>query len=1386
MNDEMTIDLDSNIILNIVDQYKDVNADLTTMTTQLTLPNIPKFIDISSDVDSLMNIMKNAKESLVRNIDDIITVLNESIRVLRENDDINLIDFYNLNNDFTLAYNSDFVEKMVKNESGITLSEFIEFLNASDGMFENLYVAIKEDFINQLAVQQQVFREKEPELLDEIIESIYFKGTNTKIGTKEFEEGLDTFKKDFSKWIIALSGNDNVDILSDESLTDYQKALLLLTYGEQDELFSKINNVYQLSFNKSLTVDDAAAIDFIKNADALFTKDWTNTDIKDIVTEFNNVLELNVSYGNMAAYNVEEFLATYNVDHDQWIKYLQENHYIDSLYTKNPDITNEEIVDMTYNETFLAEIYSKYGINGLYGLINSTIEDNDIKLDDYLLNHHIFGSLASMNMFDSVYETLYVPYVNLTSNKIKLDAAKQNYSLALAKSIDVSSVTDADVLEALEYLGDNAKYLEDWQIKTYALALLENKNDSDTRYLELLDKKVYGNIINSKKGYEDALDQLRKMIVTDSTDTIPDALLATLKQMAFFGYAAAGGFYDGVLNSCKGVARLITADGVMSEDDYRQSYLIELLNTDFSMYSDYYYHRSTSDAVLMVQKNYSLNKLNKLYCDDYGNGIFDDEYLLSAKERGLSVYEMLYEMHYITQEEYIKYSIFDERKDDGNLDLYSRLADLSIFKDISKWTYNISSGVGNMAIPLALSAFVHPAAMSAWLFASVTGNERERLLVNGQSNDLESYMQAAAKGLMAVATEKLLGALTGYGAKADDMLSVFNMDSSLMTKFMATGFGQKFAKIISSQVHESIEELVENVGDHLIDFLADGTICYGDDLMQETYMTLITTFATTPLINLMGGKMQNNAYSYNNRLHLHDIGGISIEYSNNELLKFTKDGVLDYEAFLKYMVNEGRINNIVSTEGTTISPELADYINYYVHQKNSGNYDNLPNNELVELRELVGKVTDNERNIVLGTCIGVNDEIVEITYGMFLDSIDLTTGKLSVESLSTTIALMTGSKVTITPNALYKFLRNSPTDIFDHVRVGMCHNPITHEVYYSTVAELQQYGYDNIFQYMVSTGRTDGVTYSGSNIIYSRYGQVIEVDKGKLFDFISNSDFSYENFRFESEFDNLSSTELVRLICELQDYSRYLNLTEEETNILGKVDFDKMNSIINYYYGSSNVKDMLLWTRDELPKLYDVLGNLVTSDKKNNLRYTGVYFDTQEEYINYLIKNLSCTRHLAEHSGGINCNGVMYTFIGNTTKHIMLHEGNHSLGSVPNRGLNESLTESFAHRVQEDNNLIIPNYIAYKPGTTGINLLMKANIPGLCVQDFQEAYYKTHDLSNIRLTIDGIMGNGYFNNSFAPAFDLVLINNSTPEADAKRIIDDVVSNVLLQYYKQTQ
>ncbi len=368
------------------------------------------------------------------------------------------------------------------------------------------------------------------------------------------------------------------------------------------------------------------------------------------------------------------------------------------------------------------------------------------------------------------------------------------------------------------------------------------------------------------------------------------------------------GLGQGMYSSTKGVYNFFMADGKLDADDYCNIYLTNILSEDKSLYCDY--KNGDPNVLYNLGTDYHINEIDdngsKMYELLYDGGTikFTEEELDDIKASEYKVYEILYKKGKITKEEYQKYSNLYLRKDNDNyintlVNLNNNMAGMA--DDIFKGEYSLSSSVGNMVIPLALS-IVDPALMSGWTFLSVSGNQKEELLREGKENSILTFSEACCYGLAAVLSEKMLGRIHGYSNHADEIMGMFDW----MTK---TKTGTFIATMLSNSIGEVNEELFENVVGYGIKLGFEGELPSWQQVAQETWQTAYMTFLSTPLINFMGSGMRGQNYfdaATMNFIEEHEIGKLKVKYSPAELLQFTRqDGTLDNEGFMNYLLSKG-------------------------------------------------------------------------------------------------------------------------------------------------------------------------------------------------------------------------------------------------------------------------------------------------------------------------------------------------------------------------------------------------------------------------------------------------------------------------------------------------
>lgn len=823
------IDVESDVVLNLVKSYKDVNNNLETMASGCKKPDIPKCLDIGSNIDGLMGVVQNAETELSTKMLDVVGVLNDTIDELRRNDEINLVDYLFSENDMSSINKSDILA-----DFNLSYDEYITLVDNVNELFDGVYANLADNIKCNIGFSGKSFLNKTvPSTVNIMVENTYLKYSKRRVGSNEYQEGLEEFKSSFANSIFRSYEIDinNFDINKSEipkdlweSSDDYGKSLLVLSYKSvnfNQEFNNKFNLAikesgveYGSSYEYSQTLSELKSlyefynIDFDTKLEGKSGKEQVNELIKTMRTYSDNLEKSYKSLDNT------DYLQFYGYDENSWEKVLRDNGYIDDeIITK---YGKDVVLQQAFNSDFLAGIAKKDGIEKVYTMLESYYGDeSSIILDDLFKVGQWGRSLGSKLALKSTYQTLYDDisgiYDKSSKDKITLDACVSNYKMMLSSLIDTSKVTDNDVENAKNLIGANAKYLEDSELRTYASLYKENPS-----YADKLLNDTYYNIIQSGIGHDQAVikykdmtgEDKRKLLYDITGNSIISDMLGTASGLI---NAPVIGMVDGVIKSVRNVADVALADGKMDSFDYNLYYLQELLSQGGTQ------------------------------------------------------------------------------------------------NDILKLGYNLGSGVGNMAIPMALSAFISPMAMSAWIAASTFGSETEQGLRDGEEKNAQLYANAISKALVAVGSEKLLGALKGYGAKEGELLGIFNSDAKLMTKFMSSPVGKMLAYNLSNSVHETGEELFENVAGYVID-KATGKEVNISNIPAETWETIYMTMLETPLINIMGAGFQNSKYSAGNRQTEHDFNGVTATYSNNELSNFyDENGNFDRAGFIKYLTNNNRL-----------------------------------------------------------------------------------------------------------------------------------------------------------------------------------------------------------------------------------------------------------------------------------------------------------------------------------------------------------------------------------------------------------------------------------------------------------------------------------------------
>ena len=794
----------------------------------------------------------------------------------------------------------------------ITVDEYFTFLSNLDELRESSYQIPLENFKSELALRHQLFlRDTVPEIFNRMVEDAYFQTNELDVNSEKYQEGLVEFKNNFSISILTSYGvNENFDVnqsnvpayLWNDS-TDYERALYLLSYSD--------TGVARINFNKAFNIDSYEGncydfmFDYLEESKKIFDlENYEGKNIEEVIKEFQKKYQelVNEKHSFEIAPPMENLLRGLQYQEGfktKWCEAIQRMY--GEKYSR--EYTQDEIFTETYNNNEFLSLFAKDGhlYDFFYGLCDGN--ENAIYNLNYEFNRGRGNSNLSpsqfylLNSMDlSLLENIATPFNELLTKKNQIDASISNMKIGMAQNIDTSNITEEDIRLAREYFGSDWQYLDDWQKESYAAVYLYQQANRESilkeyyanpDYYENIDPDLYlrdygvasclqndvfGNIIASRKGFKEA----RSEFMTATNDVISEGIKNLTRINLYgdifqfnqsLGFNTLYGFRDGLFGSVEGVYNFFLADGKYSSSDYRKMYYQEFLTADYELYRKYL--NNDSEVLKMLE-------------DDDGN----------------KRYEVLFQNGEIDEVDYYKYSRLNELKDDTSL--IERLSSLDgkwLLTGASNLSYNLASSVGNMAIPMALSAFIGPEAMSLWTFASVTGNEREKLLKAGRENNGTTFLQAGLVGLLAVMSERMLGSLKGYGKREGDILGIFK-------NFEKYGpLKQTMASMLSNSVIETEEELFENIGNYFIKAWFENDIPSIEEIGKETWQTIYMTMLSTPLINMMGEGFQNINVNIPRTIN---INGAEIICTPGELMQLVdRDGNINNGKFVRFLEEKG-------------------------------------------------------------------------------------------------------------------------------------------------------------------------------------------------------------------------------------------------------------------------------------------------------------------------------------------------------------------------------------------------------------------------------------------------------------------------------------------------
>ena len=611
------------------------------------------------------------------------------------------------------------------------------------------------------------------------------------------------------------------------------------------------------------------------------------------------------------------------------------------------DIRNYELYKVTFNDEFLTYYAQHNGTDALRNVMVGYFRNLDYNgYNESSAEHHADVSLenapiASINL-EGWYSQITNTVQGFAADKVRIDATRRNLEMTAAENLIVDDVSESDLATVRSLYYNSSNQVDYYVVDDYETGEGHVARGTEWDILSEQEQKALAKIYKLNPEYsQDLIDGGFHNLIVDSkgharaintANDIKDGRIVGIDLDAVGSYILSGGvgLRDGLIDSVKGVARFVYADGKMDENDYYSRYILEELQ---------------------------------------------DRPELST-------------------------------------------------------IYGTFNSVGNMTIPMVLSAFVPvygQAASLLWTGASIAGNEAEHLMWEGVDRS-SAYQIGTLKGLLSIGSQKLLGGLTGMGDVSDKPLKIFN---KLFEGEGQVGIGKKLLRFLattfSNQVHETGEELFENVGGYVIDAVYGRELPTFNEFIQENWQTAYMTFLSTPLINAMGRTFQGVGKNVPQKVKFDN--GLYATYSMSEYSRFIgEDGNFDQESFFKFLAENNRFSDMYFGDTSILNVGALESME--MRQDALSEARTQMENDLciARMKNLGAEVinTDEEGNYTVRTKYGVeiliqhdtdisNIEtiITDANIQFYRGLIDNSCGHVAIEGIDYEIEISTGGDILI-------------------------------------------------------------------------------------------------------------------------------------------------------------------------------------------------------------------------------------------------------------------------------------------------------------------------------------------------------------------------------------
>jgi hypothetical protein len=594
----------------------------------------------------------------------------------------------------------------------------------------------------------------------------------------------------------------------------------------------------------------------------------------------------------------------------------------------------------------LSVIYKESGYDGMCAFLAdyyNNIRDYCAKNNDFQpFDHEVTESEVKVLLMQRP-ETLYFSAIasagnlydfsskiakELNNNMVYIKNTQETAELYFTKKLDTSSVTDEMRKKAKSmFNSDDLDYLEEWQIDAYALLLSIDSSDSGfawNLYHDGSPRGAFNNIIIQGRAYDGAKDQVEVM-------TAAKYIWATISGFSI-------GTYEGVGNFIAGLSDVIWADGEVSEAEYRQQFVRQLLTTDYSLFQQY---RDKDPKILdMLSANYDDSVyLSKLKIKNLTSKEVE-EMITYAKNNNIPRYEIEYMLDMISEEEYSRYKSLYQMKDkQRDIEYFASLADKSWLTGYTNTIYSVGQGVGNMLIPLTLNILSGYCPVLSYLSIGLTslsslGKQRESLMQQGVTNQGIIWTSSILHGIIEGLGEAVFGKVleTSWGKhiysnleKIPGIGKLLTMTDDIIGKIDNLPFGTPALKQF---LKNDLKEIFEELGENAWGYLVDGTLGLGwpttEEFLAESWQTIWQTALTTPILNAFSGEANK---TLKKKITL--ANGMVITLSLSDLYSCRNEkGEIDSNKLFKLL----QANNAISGKVTlnTITSRMNEMFGYSI------------------------------------------------------------------------------------------------------------------------------------------------------------------------------------------------------------------------------------------------------------------------------------------------------------------------------------------------------------------------------------------------------------------------------------------------------------------------